>query len=137
MERGTSDLSGLVFLGVLAALAWMLWPPLHDRVSGKLTAYPIVCQPGSPGISDCDGGRWQPWGRAVFAVVPSDQIVVIRYTDQPPARLSDCVVLDRLNWQCGYYAARDGDVEYTGTGDVVRFLPRWRWYAFKYLGIRP
>jgi len=120
----------------MAAMIWLAWTPVEDRITGKLTVYPIVCEPGQPGPSECTGGRWSAHERAVFGVTPP-QSVVVQFAKWEPAQLTGCVVLDRLNWRCDQYEAKDGDVTYHVAPDAVRFLPRWRWYALKYLGIRP
>lgn len=137
MSSASTDGSSYITLLVAAGFAWLLLSAAEERFAGKLAAYPVFCEPGQPGPSECPIGRWKAYQPVVFAATPAQQMVVMQLRDTSPMRLTGCVVLDRLNWRCTDYEATDGDVTSPSNPETIRFLSRWRWYAFKYLGIRP
>lgn len=128
------DLLPLTLL--IAGVLWFRGPAL-DAFTGKLTAYPIVCDSKVEGPRSCSIGRWQTSDRAVFAVRVDQQTVVVRFGDWQPSRLTNCVVLDRKNWRCDEYVATDGAVSLTTSHEYFRFVPRWRWYLLRYIGVSP
>lgn len=129
--------ANLVFCVAIGLIGSLAWTPVSDRFSDKLTAYPSVCRSGVAGPSTCPGGRWvAEKEQAIFAVIPAQQTVVAKYGQEAPARLGDCTVMDRENWDCGIHRAVNGAVS-AGEGDWMIFIPRWRWYLLKYLDVQP
>jgi hypothetical protein len=126
------DAWSLVWLCVVIGLITWSWQPAADRISGRLTGYPAVCVDVREPATAQQCVEWRAVDPIVFAVLPDQQLVVVKRASGV-TRLSECVVLDRVNWECGEYFAADGRIGRPWLSPSELFLSRWRWYALKYV----
>jgi|SRR5690606_6800518 len=144
------EVGNLVLFGIAALVIALAHGPVSDKLAGRLTAYPTVCSDRS---ERCEKRRAAD--PIVFAAIRERQTVTMK-REGTFSQLVGCVVVDRLNWECGEYRADDGAVSSLGATDqwwaspmrggfdlsTARpaepdevFVSRWRWYALKYLRI--
>ena len=94
-------LAWLVGVPALAACALVLWlVPDWSFLKGEVTVYSARCR-----VDVVDNFCADPLftvGPETFRVSEDRQEVLSRRDGFPPSRLTECAVVDRLNWQCKY-----------------------------------
>jgi hypothetical protein len=140
-QRGGSETDFffvLLLLSVLIfSLAWLIgwslfgWNPFSSEVK----TYPVACK-GEIAKGHCKG-KILVVGPEIYAVFPEKQMVIYQNleTGESPTEFSKCTVRNKRNWVCnhavlGQLEMIDGDLKYPW--DVVRYLPKWRWWTCKY-----
>ena len=126
--------------GLFLSAAFALWLFDLNPFSSEITVYSVYC-----GKDTGDQGACINLSPITYEAFPDRQEVTYWADTGTPARLTDCTVRDRGNWEC-WYKDMAGRLSMAGgafreevlkaipgrdTFDSVRYVPKWKWWAVK------
>lgn len=126
---------------ILSVVVFAVWLFDANPFSSEVTVYSVYCGKDTGNEDGCIG-----LSPMTYRPSPHRQEVAYWTDTETPATLTDCKVRDRSNWECWYkdkggrLSMSDGvfreeilkDIPGKDTFDLVRYVPKWKWWTIKF-----